>query len=159
MAFGIILVLIVAFGLGPAVALGRRGLITNPIEHLGNLKHASILLIIQSLPLPVGENNIFFLLHPLPLGLFPHLPLISIPKYLSLFLLLPQIAIGLSHQLIYGFLIDLLGMFIEVFKLDLLPASLVLDLLLVEMEDVAHVTLTHAVDLSLFFGRVPEGHR
>lgn len=159
MAFGIILVLVVAFGLGPAVALGGRGLIGDPIEHLGNLKHASILLIIQSLPLSVGEHDIFFLLHPLPFSFFPHLSLIGLPKYVFLLLLPPQIAIGLSEQLIDGLLIDLLGMFVEVFELHLLPASLVFDLLLVVLQDVAHVALPHRVHLSLFLGRVPEGHR
>lgn len=159
MAFRIIFVLIVAFGLGPAVALRRCGLIGDSIEHLGNLKHASILLIIQSLPLPVGEDDIFFLLHPLLLSFFSHLSLISLPEYVFLLLLLPKVTIGLSHQLIDGFIIDLLRMFVVVFELKLLLTSLVLDLLLVVLQDVAHVTLTHAVHLSLFLGRVPEGHR
>lgn len=152
MSFRIIFVLIVAFGLGPAATLRRRGLVSYPIEHLRNLKHASIFLIIQPFLLSIGKHDIFFLLHLLPLSLFPHLSLISLSEYMFLFLLLPKIAIGLSHQLIDGLLIDLLGMFIEVFKLDLFPASLVLNLLLVVLEDIAHVTLTHGVDLSLFLG-------
>jgi hypothetical protein len=158
MALWIGLVLIVAFGFDPSVSVARRGLIADPIEHFGYFKHATLLLIVQSFSLAVCVNDILFFLHPLSLNPLPNLPLVALFQHVLLLIPLPKVSVRFGKQFAYGLLIDLVRELVEGLEFELLPASLVLDLLLVVLQDVAHVTLTHVMHLALLLRRVPKGH-
>ena len=152
------LVLIVAFSFDSSVGVARRGLIADPIEHFGYFKHATLFLIVQSFSLAVRVNDIPFFLHPLSLIPLPNLPLVAFLQHILLLFPLPQVSVRFGKQLVDGLLVDLLRVLIECPEFKLLPASLVFDLLLVVLQDVAHVALTHVIHLPLLLRRVPKGH-